>query len=61
MPTDGRIKFPKSLWLCAHLTDEMLYFVVKAVAEFEGDVRVVLHRLDVFFIGFGMKNMRLHR
>ena len=61
MPAGGWIKLPESLWLRTHLADEMPYFVMKAVAEFEGDVRVVLHCLDIFFIGFGMKNMRLHR
>ena len=61
MPTGGRIKLPEPPWLCTHLSDEMLYFVMKAVAKFQRNVSVVLHRLNIFFIGGRMKNMRLHR
>ena len=61
MPAGRRIKLPEPLRADTNLADKAFHLVVKTVAEFEFNVRVVLHRLNIFFIGSGMKNVRLHR
>lgn len=69
MPAGGWIKFPKPLRVGAGFPDEPFHFVVITPAQIKGDARIVLNCLNVlvlnclnvFFVGFRMKDMRLHR
>ena len=58
---DRRIKDGKTLRLPPDVEDELFDLVIESTTQLGGDAEVILGRLRIFLIRFGMKGIVFHR